>query len=470
LLNQLEFRTKSNVYFLLKNKRTMESNLFNLLKSAPITPLITDENEIKRKYKHWRIRVMYSLFLGYMFFYLCRKNVSIALPALAEDLHYSNTQLGIIGSLLYLTYGVGKFANGVLADHANPRYFIVIGLLLSALMNVFFGMSSSLWFLAFFWALNGWFQSMGFPPCAKLLANWYSVSERGTMWSIWHVSHQLGGVVISVAAAFIVAQFGWRYSFYIPAAACIAMAVFLFNRLRDTPPSLGLPDIATFRNDIELNADGTEVTEGKESIRDILFKRVLCNKYIWLISLMNLFVYIVRFGTFDWATKFLVEVKGSEITKAGIVVSMIEFAGILGPILAGVITDKFSNGRRGPMCAVSFAFTFVGLAMFYLVPKGHPFLDAISLIIVGFWIYGPQFLVGVFVTDFASRKAASTAIGLTGIFGYAGASLSGVGTGYLVDTYGWIGGFTFWGISALIGMVIAASLWNVCPMTHREKH
>jgi len=231
-----------------------------------------------------------------------------------------------------------------------------------------------------------------------------------------------------------------------------------------------LPSIAEYRDDIELNKDGTEVTEEPETIKYVLFHRVLNNKYIWLISFMNLFVYIVRFGTFDWATKFLVEVKGSQIVKAGIVVSMIELAGIAGPILAGFVTDKFTKGRRGPMCAISFLMTLIGLALFYFVPAGHPYIDGIALAIIGFWIYGPQFLVGVFVTDFASRKAAATAIGLTGVFGYAGAALSGAGTGWMIDNFGWAGGFILWGGSALIGAVIAAAMWNTCPMTHKSKN
>lgn len=444
-------------------------DIWHGLKATPPSTRLTDEDEIKREYKRWRIRVMYSLFIGYAVFYFCRKNISIALPALSQDLGYSNVQLGIFGSILYITYGIGKFANGILGDRANPRYFMFIGLIMSAVMNIFFGLSSAFWFLAIFWGLNGWFQSMGFPPCARLLANWYSASERGVKWSIWHISHQIGGFIISILAGFLIQYYGWRYSFIVPAIICIVIAFFLLNRLRDVPSSMGLPNVAEFRNDIELNKDGTEVTEEPETIRQILVNRVLTSKQIWLISLMNLFVYIVRSGTFDWATKFLVEVKGSQIAKAGIVVSMIELAGIAGPLLAGFVTDKFTSGRRGPMCAVSFLLTLAGLALFYYVPAGHPYIDGVSLAIIGFWIYGPQFLVGVFVTDFASRKAAATAIGFTGIFGYAGAALSGAGTGWFIDHYGWGGGFFFWGISAVIGMLIAVLLWNARAITHHSK-
>ena len=94
-------------------------------------------------------------------------------------------------------------------------------------------------------------------------------------------------------------------------------------------------------------------------------------------------------------------------------------------------------------------------------------LAGVALGMVGFAIYGPQFLVGVFATDLASPKAAATAIGLTGIFGYAGSALSAWVTGRLIDRYGWGGGFAYLGAAAVIGAAIALLLWNVRPAAGR---
>jgi phosphoglycerate transporter family protein len=406
---------------------------------------------------------MYATLSGYAMFYLCRKNISIALPAMGRDLGYSNTELGVLSTTLYVTYGVGKLANGALGDHANPRLFMATGLVLSAVTNLLFGWSPSLWALALLWGLNGWFQSMGFPPCARLLANWYSVSERGLMWSIWNISHQIGAGLVVVLTGYLIERHGWRSGFVVPGAVCILGALLLIDRLRDTPASLGLPSIARFRHDPELEADGTEVSEQPETVRQILVNRVLKNRHIWLISLMNMFVYIVRSGTFDWAAKFLVERKGSSIGAAGVITATFELAGIGGAVLAGAISDRLHKKRRGPMCLLLLLLSAGTVALLYSVPGGHPELDAACLALIGFCIYGPQFLVGVFVTDLASRKAAATAIGLTGVFGYAGAAVSGVGTGYFIDRFGWRGGFAFWIGAALLGTLVAVPLWRVGP-------
>ena len=76
-------------------------------------------------------------------------------------------------------------------------------------------------------------------------------------------------------------------------------------------------------------------------------------------------------------------------------------------------------------------------------------------------IYGPQMLVAVAAADFATTEATATAVGLTGFFGYIGASVCGYGTGLIVEKYGsWDGGFWFWIISAVIATILFAFTWS----------
>lgn len=418
------------------------------------------------RYRALRVEVLVATFLGYALYYFCRKNISIAMPALGRDLGYSNTQLGILGTLLYLTYGVGKLVNGAAGDHVDPRRFMALGLLLSGACSVAFGLAPAaggLALLGTLWALNGWFQSMGFPPCARLLSTWYSVSERGLMWGLWNISHQAGAVGIVVLAGWLVGRSGWRAAFVVPGLLCAAAAVLLYLRLPGTPASQGLPPVGAFRGDPELDRDGTVLDDAPEGLRKVLWDRVLRSGALWLLSLMNLFVYVVRSGAFDWATKYLVERKHSTVGQAGWATAAFEVAGVAGSLLGGVLSDRLHGGRRAPMCFLFMLLTAAALYALWAVPPGHPAWDAAALGLVGFAIYGPQFLVGVFATDLCSPKAAATAIGLTGVFGYAGSALSGVGTGHFVDRHGWGGGFALWGAAALCGALCALPLWRRGP-------
>lgn len=438
----------------------MLQKIVSALKAQPPIQQITSIEEKNQKYRYWRIRIMYAMMTGYAAFYFIRKNLSIAMPDLLKDLSFTKTDLGWILTGFSVIYGVSKFVSGILADRANPRYFMAIGLVLSAIVNVFFGLSSALLFFGIFWMLNGWFQGMGWPPCARALTHWYSPTELGTKWGIWNASHQIGGAGILIFAGFLVEHYGWRSAFFGPAIVSIIAAIFVMNRLRDTPQSLGLPPIEEHRNEVRVTGRGEDTAT---SVKEILFQHVLNNKFVWIVSLANCFVYIVRIAILDWAPTFLVEAKGSTIAGAGLKTAGFEIAGIVGAIIAGWISDKIFKGRRGPVNVIfmiAVIFCMIGL---WLIPPGHPYLDATFLFAVGFVIYGPQMLVGVAAADFASKKAAATATGMTGTFGYIGSALAGVGTGVIVDKYGWDGGFMFFIAAAIIGTLLFLFTW-----THRS--
>ena len=161
----------------------MFAKLINFMKPLPDAPRITDEQLIKKLYKSWRIRMFFGMYFGYIFFYFCRKNISFVAPSLMDEGGLTTIQYGILGSTLYVTYGIGKFVSGMLADKCNIRAFMSTGLLGSAIVSLFFPFLPSFYLMAFFWGLNGVFQSAGFPPVAKGLVYWFAPKERATKWT-----------------------------------------------------------------------------------------------------------------------------------------------------------------------------------------------------------------------------------------------------------------------------------------------
>src|SRR5438270_10248339 len=133
----------------------------------------TDPQVVARKYRYWQKRVLLSSIIGYATFYFVRGNLPFAMPLMEHNLGIHKQQLGLFLTLHGLLYGVSKFANGFLGDRANARAFMAFGLGASALINVLFGFNSAVVTLGLIWMANGWFQGMGFPPCARLLTNWF---------------------------------------------------------------------------------------------------------------------------------------------------------------------------------------------------------------------------------------------------------------------------------------------------------
>lgn len=427
-------------------------NPFSFLKAAPHVEPIKDPELIKSTYKRYRFRNLYGMLVGYAVYYFVRKNFAIimASEAFRDELGFGYKDLGIILTVFSLLYGFGKFANGMLADRTNARYFMAFGLLCSGVVNIVFGMSSALLVFAMFWIINAWVQSMGMPASVRLLTHWFSPTELGTFWGIQSTAHQVGGAGIMVLAAYLVSNYGWRSGFYVPAFIAILVAFFLIDRLRDTPQSMGLPPVEEYRGEAHI-ADEHE--DQAQSTKEILFRHVLPNKYVWIMCIANIFVYIVRIGIMDWAPMFLVEARGSSLGAAGLKTAAFELAGIVGTIGMGWTSDKIFKGRRGPLATISMFLLAGSIAALWIIPIGNHLLEASVLIASGVLVYGPQLLVPVAAADFASKKAAATATGLTGQFGYIGSALAGIGTGLIVETWGWNGGFAFFVTAAILGAI-----------------
>jgi sugar phosphate permease len=435
------------------------------LKQAPSIKRITDKEELKKSFRHWRIQAFYSVSIGYAMFYFCRKNISTALPAIKDTLGYTKTDLGIVLSLFTITYAFAKLINGVLCDRANPRYFMAVGLALGAIFNIFFGLSSSIFFFAIFWMLNGFVQTMGSPIIPKTMANWFSIRERGTIFSFANTSLPLGAALILFSGGYVVQYGGWRAGFIIPGIFCIFGAIFIAWKMVDRPESVGLPPIMEYHGEEKAGTEDSDVVQ-HESMWHVLWHNVLTDYRIWVISISCIFLYIVRYGIVDWGTTYLSEVKGDSYGIAGLKVGFLELCGIPGAIFAGIVSDRVFKGRRIPIsiiCMVGVAFS---LWLLYITPKGHPVIDTIALGMSGFFIYGPQTLVSqVAPTDIASRKAAGAAVGLTGFMSYIGAALAGWLIGYLADTAGWKGAFTF-----LIGSALACAAILLIVINARASH
>jgi phosphoglycerate transporter family protein len=423
--------------------------IFEPAPPAPVT--LTDAAAIQRGYRTWQWKVLFSSIIGYATFYFVRKNLSTAMPIMEEELDISKTELGAFITLHGVIYGLSKFANGFFADRCNARAFMVIGLVASAVMNVFFGLSSAVVTLGVVWMINGWVQGMGFPPCARLLTHWFPPKQLATKMSIWNTSHSLGAGAIVVLCGYLV-KINWRMCFLVPAAIAIVIAIFLWLTLPDTPPSVGLPEV-----------EGTQITtasmKGGQNHVDFLIENVFRNKFIWIISVSNLFVYILRYTVFDWGTSFLKQAKHFDITHASWMVAGFEIAGLIGALLAGWMTDRFFGGRAMRACVFYMFLAGVSIFLFWKMAGESAFLNSALLCSMGFFIYGPQCLIGIAAANLATKRAAATAVGLTGFFGYLSTVFSGVGFGALVKHQGWNAGFAgLLGVAA-IGTVLFLFAW-----------
>ncbi|MDB5206861.1 MAG: glycerol-3-phosphate transporter [Flavisolibacter sp.] len=421
------------------------------------------DRQIDPAYKKLRLQVFMGIFIGYAGYYLVRKNFSMVMPDLIAQ-GYTKTDLGIALSAISIAYGISKFVMGTVSDRSNARTFLSIGLVLSAFtmiaMGVFPFATGSIAAMFALLFINGWFQGMGWPPCGRVVVHWFSLTERGTKMSIWNVAHNVGGGLMAPIAIAGLAVFGtWQGKLYFPGIIALFVALITYLLVRDTPQSCGLPPIEKYKD--TYTKDYNESHEKELSTRQILLDYVLVNRLIWYIAFANAFIYLVRYGVLDWAPTYLKEAKGFTLNETGWAYFLYEWAGIPGTLLCGWLSDKIFNGRRAPATIIYMVLVTIAVFVYWKNPAGNPLVDNIALIAIGFLIYGPVMLIGVHALDLVPKKAAGTAAGLTGLFGYlGGAVFANAAMGYVVDKWGWDGGFMVLIASCFLAVFFTALTWK----------
>lgn len=438
--------------------------MIGFLKPPPHRERLPDD-QVDTTYKRLRLQVFIGIFVGYAGYYLVRKNFTLAMPYLIEQ-GYSKADLGLALSGVSIAYGLSKFFMGSVSDRSNARVFMSLGLACSALTMIIMGTmpvaTSSVTIMFSLLLINGWFQGMGWPPSGRVMVHWFSTGERGMKMAIWNVAHNIGGGLIGPIAILGMAVFAdWHSIFYVHGVFALGVALLIFLSVRDTPQSQGLCTIEQYHDDYPKTFDYDESQEKELTAKAIFFEYVLNNKFLWTIALANAFVYFVRYGVLDWAPTYLSEVKHFSFEQSGWAYAFYEFAGIPGTLICGWLSDRVFNGRRAPVTIIYMLLTLVCVVVYWQNPPGNPNLDIAMLVGIGFFVYGPIMMIGVQALDLAPKKAAGTAAGFTGLFGYVGGAVSAnIVIGYVVDSAGWDAGFMLLVGACLAAVVLISFTWN----------
>lgn len=430
------------------------------LAAPPAAPRRPRE-EVERIYPRLRFQVFMGIFIGYAGFYLVRNNVSLIAPLLLDDNGIDKVGVGIIANAVLFAYGLSKFFSAMISDQSNARYFMPLGLALSALVNLGIAfipwVSATVATFAVAMFLNGWFQGMGWPPAGRVLVHWFSTNERGWKTSLWNTAHNVGGAGLPALVGIGLAHYTdtWEVAFWLPAVVALLVAALGFALIRDTPASMGLPTIEEYRDDpakVETVED-----DGLTTFQRVT-KHVLTNRTIVMLAVANVFVYALRYGVLNWVTVFLHEKHGAEIGDGLVGFAAFELAGIIGTILCGWMSDKVFKGYRSGAGMLFVAGVAISIAIYWQLPVGTPMWLLILLVaLIGGLIYGPVMLIGLQAIDLSPHNVAGTAAGFTGLFGYLlGATLASSGVGLVVQHFGWDVTFILFLVFAILTVVLFA--------------
>ena len=427
----------------------------------------------------WQWETLAVTMAGYAMYYIIRKNLSLAMPLLGDEFGISKVQLGAFLTFHGLIYGLARFTNGVLTDRNSARKVMAAGLFICAVINIVFGMSDSIartlagwfgdggpaaftgclvWTMGIVWIIHGYFQGMGVGPCVKTLPQWFPPNQLATKQAVWNLSHSIGaGGVFALLGWWIIPAFhAWRLCFLVPAGIALAGSLGILLAMKDSPKDVGLPEIPGRKVSV------VRTPEESAAYKQFVKEHVLLNPYVWILAVSNFFMNTVRFAALDWGPTLLVESKGLTLAAATTLCFTFEvIGGNLGMIAAGWASDHVFGSRTHRTCVFCFAGIALAVVAFWLVPASAPLIaKLVPFALIGFFLYGPQALLGIASTQQATPRAAASAGGILGILGYLSTIVSGVGFGWMAQSFGWTSVYVTMLVCAIGGGLVVAVMWK----------
>lgn len=462
---------------------------FSKLPTAPLR----DESEEQRstRFKRMQWASFFAITLGYSMYYVCRTSLNVVKKPIMDAGVLDAKQLGVISSALLFTYAIGKFVNGFLADHSNIRRFMAVGLLISTVANIVVGLLglitvsqmtiSQVAFYVIFavlWAVNGWTQSMGAPPCVVALSRWYPLSRRGSFYGFWSLAHNLGEFFSFLLVGGLVSFFGWQFGFIGAAIAGVIGFLLILFLLHDSPESEGMPSVAVMAGE-EQPADDKPKSIGLSQ------RAVLRNPYVWVLAFASAFMYVSRYAVNGWGVLFLQETKGFTLATATQIISVNALLGIIGTVFSGWLSDVAFKGNRYIPAVTAGILEVLSLILFAFGGNSL-WLNIVAMVLFGIAI-GVLicFLGGLMAVDIVPREASGAALGVVGIASYAAAGLQDIASGLLIDgnktlvsindgveqyTYNFTPALIFWIVAATLSVMLVCVVWRKATTNYKQQN
>lgn len=412
------------------------------------------EGTFSPEMKKWRRNVLVSTWIAYAGLYFCRKAFYVVKSDLSETLGVTVDQLGTVGTVYLVAYTAGQFLCAGLGNRTGPRVLLLGGMALSIVSNLAFGLGNSLASLTVFMALNGLAQASGWPSCIGTLASWTQRRERGLLLGLWSTCYQVGGVAANAFAAFWLARYGFRGSFFAASLALFAAWLVVLFFQRNRPEDVGLPPLV---EDGEGDAGSVEDSADPSGPEPPLWTRSLVISVL-LVGGFYFGVKFVRYALWSWTPFFLERNFGLAGDDAGYLSTVFDVAGFFGAITAGFVSDRLFAGRRAQVAFLMLLGMVGATLLLATIGAQSVIAFSIGLGLVGFMLYGPDsLLTGAGAIDLGSKRAALAAAGIINGMGSLGsvAQETVVARIYAQDTND---------VTGVLRILFAASLLSVAAL------
>ena len=377
-----------------------------------------------------RRQIFILTWLTYGSYYLCRRPFAISKAAISRQLGLDERALALIDTGYLIAYAAGMFAAGLVCDRTGARRLLGVGMLGVALASVWFGLGSTTAVFAIAFTVQGLLQATGWPGVVKAMTAMYEPGNRGTVMGWWATCYQVGGIVATYLATWLLAHLGWRYTFFVPAVFTAAIGVAVYLLLWEAP-----------------SAPPTE--------RHAASMKLVKEPLVWFLGAAYFCVKLIRYCIVFWLPYFYTKSLHYSDARAGYSSISFEVGGVVGAILSGRLFDKTGKGRGWMIVVLAVMHGACALVYPRVAPLGEAWAFG-GMVVIGFVLFGPDALVSsVAAQDLGGAEAAGTAAGFINGLGSVGAILQGAVTAYVARRFGWDAMFyVFSGLSIVAALAV----------------
>lgn len=406
-----------------------------------------------KKFKEYAWKMLLSFGFVYLFIYNGRQNINLVITHMAEDFGSTTSAIGVISSSLFWCYAFGQLVNGRLGAYFGYKKFMLIGIIMSVIMNVLISFQSSILVISILWGLNGYFQSMVWANGIGVLNKWWTKEKRGFATGIATAFSGLAQVVTYLSVSLCIGVFselGWRAGFRFPIIPILFLLIPFCFLFKEKPEDVGLKPIIEEKN---------KKTENKSFFYP--YKKLFGKPKMILFCIISAIAGIGRYGLLTWIPTYFMESMGLSI-KEGIFNSILLPIGqALAMFVFPFLTDKLFKGKRESMLALASILTFISMITFPFIHSQN--IASIVLFIVGIF----SMITGVIWSvagDIGGSEYSSTATGILDWSVYMGAAIQAFVFGLVKDTFGWSAIFITIGCLyiVILALIIVSSKIKEC--------
>jgi sugar phosphate permease len=394
------------------------------------------------------------LFLGtlvaaYIGVYLCRKNLSVAVPLLQTSWGLNKEQVGTINSVSTIAYACGKFFFGPITDRLGGRTALLGSMSLVAIFGALGAFAPSLAILMVLYSANRLFGSASWGATLKLVPEWFGPAKLAFACGLLSLSFVFGGA-LAVSFAGLIARAthdSWPAVLGLPSIVLVLLAVLCAwilprpNKLRESEGAGPRASTYSLGRTLELFGE---------------------RKFLVVVALS--FTLTLLRETFNFWTVDFIRTEGGPTVSSAVAAFLSTPFDLCGA--AGIVLMGWVFGRLQPMGRQRLLVVILGTLALLLAVLPELFHFGLWTLasgvgLIGFLVYGPYSLLGgVLSVEVRGKEFAATVSGLVDGTGYVAGILSGTVFGKLLM----MGGYRL-GFEAMAGLTLVAAV--LCCFLYR---